>query len=314
MNLTYQRYTFTIKVQDTINLPYYKGSTFRGGFGNAFRSVVCTLRKKECKDCMLCESCIYAYIFETSPVKNTEIMGMDKYKKILHPFIIEPPDETRHTYNQGERISFGLVLIGKAIDYLPYFIFTFDELGKRGLGRGRGKYQLIDVGSEGKNIYSIEDKTIKANEPKTLDIPETYVFGDTPVISITLRLITPVRISYQRNLVTDLQFHVLIRSLLRRINLLHYFHCEKSVLQWDHKKMIHEAEKVGIQGNALRWWDWERYSSRQDIKMKMGGVVGEISYSGHIEPFLPILKAGEVLHIGKGTSFGLGKYRIVHGS
>lgn len=43
----------------------------------------------------------------------------------------------------------------------------------------------------------------------------------------------------------------------------------------------------------------------------MGGFVGEIIFEGEIEPFMPLLKAGEILHVGKGTSFGLGKYRIL---
>ncbi|HDZ02552.1 MAG TPA: CRISPR system precrRNA processing endoribonuclease RAMP protein Cas6 [Nitrospirae bacterium] len=59
----------------------------------------------------------------------------------------------------------------------------------------------------------------------------------------------------------------------------------------------------------LKWYDWERYSARQETKMKMGGFVGEITFEGDIEPFMPILKAGEVLHVGKGTGFGLGKYK-----
>jgi CRISPR/Cas system endoribonuclease Cas6 (RAMP superfamily) len=45
--------------------------------------------------------------------------------------------------------------------------------------------------------------------------------------------------------------------------------------------------------------------------MKLGGVVGEITYEGDITAFMPYLKAGEILHIGKGTSFGLGKYQII---
>jgi len=40
----------------------------------------------------------------------------------------------------------------------------------------------------------------------------------------------------------------------------------------------------------------------------MGGFVGEITFEGHIEPFMPLIEAGEVLHLGKGTGFGLGKY------
>jgi len=61
----------------------------------------------------------------------------------------------------------------------------------------------------------------------------------------------------------------------------------------------------------LRWYEWERYSGRQETRIKMGGFVGDITFEGFIEPFMPLIKTGELLHVGKGTAFGLGKYRIV---
>jgi CRISPR/Cas system endoribonuclease Cas6 (RAMP superfamily) len=44
--------------------------------------------------------------------------------------------------------------------------------------------------------------------------------------------------------------------------------------------------------------------------MKMGGFVGEITFQGELEQFLPFIALGEYIHVGKGTSFGLGKYEI----
>jgi len=58
------------------------------------------------------------------------------------------------------------------------------------------------------------------------------------------------------------------------------------------------------------WYDWERYSSRQDRRMKLGGFVGEITYLGDLKDFLPFLLLGSYIHVGKGATFGLGKYRI----
>ncbi len=54
----------------------------------------------------------------------------------------------------------------------------------------------------------------------------------------------------------------------------------------------------------------ERYSARQDTRMKMGGFVGKVDYQGNLAEFVPLLKLGERVHIGKGTAFGLGRYEI----
>ena len=67
---------------------------------------------------------------------------MRKYTVAPHPFILEPALDSQRTCKEGEGLSFGITLIGRAIDYLPYFIYTFEELGQIGIGKGRGKYEL----------------------------------------------------------------------------------------------------------------------------------------------------------------------------
>ena len=44
--------------------------------------------------------------------------------------------------------------------------------------------------------------------------------------------------------------------------------------------------------------------------MALGGVVGEAIFEGELDPFLPFLCWGELINAGKGTTFGLGRYRI----
>lgn len=317
MIIEYSKFNFIIEALDALALPYYKGSTFRGAFGYAFRRVVCALKRNDCTDCFLKSKCIYAYVFETSPSADASMMHMNKYLKIPHPFIIEPPEAAKNIFNPGEQLSFNLILIGRASDYLPYFIYTFDELGKSGIGKRKGRYRLLRVDNDSGKVYSAQDKVIRDTAVKKLEIPEDIDFNsdinhnDTEKSSsITLRFITPVRISYGRDLAVKLEFHILIRALLRRLCLLQYFHSTMREPAWDHKKIILEAENVVIESDNLRWYDWERYSTRQAVRMKLGGLVGDIKYRGDIEPFIHILKAGDILHVGKGTSFGLGKYAI----
>ncbi|MBF0345228.1 MAG: CRISPR system precrRNA processing endoribonuclease RAMP protein Cas6 [Nitrospirae bacterium] len=310
MTIQYRRYSLTIEALDVLSLPPYKGSTMRGGFGNALKRIVCALKRQQCTECVLKSSCVYAYIFETSPMEGTNVMNMNKYEQIPHPFIIEPPEEAGRVFNQSERLCFNLILIGRAGQYLPYFILAFIELGKIGLGRGRGKYRLISVSDDKRTVYNVDDGQINAGLSEELNISETFEFDKSPHGELKLRFITPARILFNRDMVVKLDFHILLRALMRRIYLLHYFHCQDRELLWNHRDIIDNAADVAILENKLEWLDWQRYSNRQKTQMKMGGLIGTITYRGDIEPFYSIIKAGELLHVGKGTSFGLGKYTV----
>ncbi|MEW6215942.1 MAG: CRISPR system precrRNA processing endoribonuclease RAMP protein Cas6, partial [Nitrospirota bacterium] len=307
-SIEYQQFIFRLTAKEPIILPAYKGSTVRGGFGYAFRRVVCAIKNKECSDCILKEKCVYSYVFETPPPSDTKIMR--KYIATPHPFVIEPPPERRRGFKPGDEITFGLILIGRAIDFLPYFIYTFDELGKIGIGKGKTKYELRDVSYDEKTIYDSKSKTLKPFNVSSLSFYPTLEKrgkGGFSNQQLLLNFLTPTRIIYNSHLTLDLEFHILIRNLLRRLSLLYYFHCNGDPSEWDFKGMIEKAKEIKVKNKDLRWYDWQRYSGRQETRIKMGGFVGSITFEGGIDPFMPLIKAGEVLHVGKGTGFGLGK-------
>ena len=126
-----------------------------------------------------------------------------------------------------------------------------------------------------------------------------------------LRFLTPTRIRIDGDAQFSLSFDLLIRSLLRRLSLLAAVH-GRGPLDLDYRGLIERAAQVRVRQSRLRWWDFERYSNRQRCKMKLGGFVGEIEYEGEaIIEFLPLIAAGEILHVGSNTTFGLGLYEIV---
>lgn len=301
--------------KDGLNLPTYKGSTFRGGFGHAFRSMVCTMKKTDCTNCLLKEQCPYSYIFETSPGHRSEVLN--NFEEVPRPYVIEPPPEKKTFYKPGEKIRFELILIGKAIEYLPYFLVTFVELGNMGIGRGRKPYVLRRV--LGQNpfkkvehlIYSDEDKKVR-NCDITITGEDILNRADNGVHSpdqITLSFQTPTRIKYDNHFATKLEFHILIGNLLRRFSNLSYFH-NNTKISIDYKTFVETATQVIIKNDFTVWEDWERYSSRQQDRMKMGGLVGNISYEGNLAPYLPLIILGEYIHAGKNITFGLGKYVV----
>ncbi len=44
--------------------------------------------------------------------------------------------------------------------------------------------------------------------------------------------------------------------------------------------------------------------------MKLGGLLGPVTFRGPVEAFLPLLHLGSWVHIGKNTTFGLGRYHV----
>lgn len=144
-----------LEARDTIILPAFKGSTLRGAFGHAFRRITCVNRTKgpkECGDCSLIEVCPYHYVFESSPLGSDSGKPegpLSNYDDVPRPFVIEPPTDTREVYEAGETIVFRVILIGNGIEFFPYFIVAFRELGEEGIGkdrrRGAGRFELKRV-------------------------------------------------------------------------------------------------------------------------------------------------------------------------
>ncbi len=297
--MLFGKYHFICHLETESHLPSYKGSTFRGVFGRALKRVVCALKLEECGKCLLKERCLYMEVFET--------------KTSPHPFVIEPPLSNETYLSAGSSFAFDLLLFGQVNDSLPYFIYAFKEMGKIGIGRKvngqRGKFSLDEVLNEDTVIYSASSETIsRVKLAAPLRLEDQYTFSKDE-LRLRIRIITPLRLKYRNRLYADLPFHVLTRAMLRRISSLmeHYGKGEPSL---DYRGLVKNAEKIEVVKRNLSWFDWRRYSNRQDRGMLMGGLVGSIVYEGLIGPYLPLIRFCEKVHLGKQTTFGLGKFAM----
>lgn len=311
LNFNLAEFTFHLTAKEAMWLPEYKGSALRGGFGNVFKKVCCVVPgQKYCNHCQLNTACAYAYIFETPQTQNCN--APIQSTNLPHPFVILPPLATKEVIESGEKLSFKLTLIGKGIDFLPYFIYAFDELGRTGLGRNRGQYVLEKVTENRKDneIYTHTTQTL-TGDFQTISFPDLCKSnGQLKADELTLQFLTPTRILFHNQLAIDLKFDILIRNLLRRASLLAQVHCGNN---WDldYKQILEFAtNRVRLIRNGLSWQDWERYSRRQEQRHKLGGFVGKVAYKGDIEMFLPLIRLGEFIHLGKGTSFGMGRFFV----
>lgn len=314
-NFRTAHYRFDIQAIEDLRLPAYKGSTLRGGFGVALKKMVCIQENwRQCTPCRVGNACPYGYIFDTTPPEDSE--ALSNLQDVPVPFVIEPPLEETTSYQPGDHLTFDVVLVGRAINFLPYFILGFQELGRMGLGRSRGKYALQRVtglhpwDNSQTLIFDGVDVRVGDQMPSVTSADVAERVTALPADRLTLRFITPMRIKYQGRYVEDApEFHVIVRNLLRRISSLSYFHCGE-LWETDFRGIIAAAEDVETAHAEVEWVDWYRYSGRQGRRINLGGFAGQVTYRGALAPFRSLLALGELVHVGKATVFGHGKYRI----
>ncbi len=310
--LKYGRYVFTCIFEDDAALPSYKGSTLRGIFGHALKKVVCALKKHDCADCLLSDRCIYPTVFEI-PATTGEATGRKRIAQPPHPYVIEPPADTQTRYAQGDTLTFSLLLFGAACENLPYFIYAFEQIGSSGIGKRidgrRGTFSLQQVRTESGLVYDNADGKIRKPAEKTEIYDETLLNESDPgLYDVELQLVTPLRLKYQNDFQADLPFDVLTRTMLRRISSLFQYHGGGEP-KLDYRGLVARAKNVAVKESHISWYDWRRYSNRQEQAMMMGGMVGKILYENVPGEYWPLLRFCELAHLGKATTFGLGKIK-----
>lgn len=305
LDLPLARYRLDFTVETPLHLPAYAGSTLRGAFGGALRAASCMTRQKTCDGCPLLATCPYAVVFETRPPAKGH--ALQKFTQVPHPYVIEPPQWGERDYEPGETLAFHIVLSGRALDQLALILWAFIRAFQRGVGKGDGTARLervVHIGSE--ETVVLDGPASSIQEHDTAVPPAPTFTGDR----LTLHLEPPLRLQKNGHPIDHRQLTArdLLTALIRRVALIREFH-GAGPLAVDFGDLARRAETVESTKD-LRWRDWTRYSSRQQRKMALGGVVGHWTLTGDLAPFLPFLHLGQWLHVGKGASFGLGGYRL----
>ena len=296
-------YRFCYDTAHPIRLPDYPGSAWRGALGHALKRTVCVVRNTPCNQCLLKNACAYSYVFETPPPADAE--KMRKYTAAPHPFVLRLPENA--SIDPNYRLD--LILFGHGQRYFPYLIHALQTAGKDGIGGKRQVFDLIqidelDTRGNSQSIY--QNGALLPQQPAmSPSVP------DMPA-RVELTFHTPLRIKHEQKNVTpnNFSFGAFFSTLLRRISMISYFHTD-TPLDTDFAGLTAQAKQVAIAQQELHWYDWTRYSSRQQTEMNLGGLVGSITLDTNgLEAFWPYLWLGQWTHVGKATSMGLGAYSI----
>jgi len=105
------------------------------------------------------QACVYSLVFETP--SSAQESKDSRIASPPHPFVIEPPFTTETHFQNGDSFDFRLLLFGQTNDYLPYFIYAFEQMGKIGIGKRisgkRAHFILEEIKTQGNQIYSHKD-------------------------------------------------------------------------------------------------------------------------------------------------------------
>ena len=262
---------------NTKNKPsYYTGSMLRGAFGHALKRVTCINPSYQCKDCFSAQDCLYYDFYEKENVQH-------RYR-----FDIEL---------NSKSYDFGLYLFDDACSKLPYILSSLEiALTKNGLGKERTTFNNIQIKVNDIIVYQ-EGGFAGRIDVKTQKI-ETKKY--TPDLKI--KLITPLRIKKSNHLEYDkIRVEHILRSIYQRAK---YIFDNEEVHSLDYKPTYTTSVKV---------FDYKplyRKSDRQKEQLVMAGVLGEMAVLGLDKRSYELLQIGEVLGVGKQTTFGMGKIKI----
>ncbi len=303
-SLPYIRLDVEFIALEDLHLPRFMGSTLRGAFGYAFRKAVCVARNMDCPSCPIYDRCVYAYVFDTPTVGKNGLLQKTPFAP--HPFVLTPPPIGRNEFRRGETLRFGLTLFGRAVNYLPHFLMALEVLGRSGLGRNRGRLALTRTTQDG---TIISDGTELMGEPRPHYIAELDGNAHGDIHGVKIDFLTPTKLIWRGRILYEPHFPAIVEAISRRLRWLVQFHTDG---KWDYpaEQLRTPAEKVELKSHDVRDFDLFRYSTRKRRRMQFKGFIGEAVFEGETDIFLPLLKAGEVIHIGKATSFGFGRVAV----
>lgn len=272
-------------------------ATLRGGFGYTLRSLVCMTKKPTCENCMLANSCAYKFLFETLPPPDAP--RMRGYQAVPRPF-------TLRAQQRGTSLSVSLTLFGDALAYLPYFIYTFDKLGEKGLGTDSVRFKVKNVLRGEQTVYCGNDGTMASGINS--DVLELKP-GVPGVGSVHLRFETPLIIRKEGQDLSHFEAPAFFSTLLRRFTNLNAFFGKYKDTQINPQEYLAPVASLEVQSDMHRL-ERSRYSTRQKAQLDYSGLVGSVTLTGEIGRLMPLLRAGVVIGVGKNTVFGGGVYKM----
>ena len=295
---------FTVAFHTDSRLPSDKVSALRGGMGEMLLRMNC-IRDRQCEICDFESECI---------VQRTMYSKFEKKPEFVTTggsvgYVLECADY-RENFKSGDTLDFNLILFGKTIVYCYQFVQAFCEMGaKTGIGKYHAMFRIVGIKNiEGQHI--LEGDSTNMNKLIVHVLHDYIMFRkmrfDMEQGEKMMIFDTPLALKHQNEFLQEFQMWPIVNAVRRRIYMLDCFEGIESDIYNGKKDDLPEFVYQERQMVTVR-----RYSSRKKEKMLMKGIKGYALLPELPQDIIYLLLAGELIHIGKNTSFDFGKYHIV---
>lgn len=281
----------TFRSDAALTLPHPAGALWRGAIGQRLRADACITGAATCDGCPVVARCDYGRLFE--PVPPREGLGR-RFPDPPRPWVLAPGPEKR--VKAGDTLTLDITVTAGGLHAWPAL--------RRALGRlrlGPARPELVDVTSRA---------PAPENAPPTAEL--TAHRPEIPPVPSAVRVVldSPLRLQHEGRPLkaAELNAGAFAGALLRRLDALGA--AQEATL---HAAEIleHVRSSVHITEANLRWRRGARISHSQARRVPLGGLTGEFTLTGDLEPLWPWLWTGQWIHVGKSAVMGLGRYRLI---
>ncbi|WP_342784401.1 CRISPR system precrRNA processing endoribonuclease RAMP protein Cas6 [Thermofilum sp.] len=313
----------------------FPGLALRGAFGLALRKLVCTEDfDVDCKGCKNYRSCPYALIFEPSSMMkpDAEIARKGGREGVTRPFVIEVEKF------KGTNVSFGVTLIGNALNYEHVVIMAILGMGFEGLGFDkkfgeRRKFIVrsitrLDLVDGAKEQLCSEDKgyILRERAKRQIDLLAFFEERASSLLhhkpnELTLVFKTPTSIRSRGRTLTAPSLKYVIANLARRYSLLaHYFGIGRPMRVDEARAVIQAADDFSdLKACNVKSIVLRKASIRGETKVLGSFVLGSLVYKlkwAYVDDdlarkIMALLLLGKHIHVGNMTTAGCGKYELL---
>lgn len=300
----------TFRASQAVHFPPGKAANvLRGALGTTLRRTSCT---PECQGATICpfrQDCAYARLFEPTTTGEGPSGLMDWPR----PFVLRAAHLDGQTLTPGQEFSLGVNLFDLHPHAPLHLVRALSQLIDTGLGPSRGSVELTEVSicslldQPVQHLYS-HGRFIPASDLAKLAIPLEPPAN--PVTSVTLHFRTPTEIKGVPPHGTTIPFGPLFARLRDRISNLRRLY-GAGALDIAYRQLGDLAHQVTVESSKLRHSRVERFSTKNQQTHQLGGILGEITYTGNLTPFVPYLHLAHWTGVGKHTVWGNGHFSVI---